>query len=178
MKIPLLERKEQLEIIAIQEPWINPKIQATYCPADSPYGSVFANVGQARTCFLINKAIPVSMWTQDPNQITSDYCSITVQLATGPLTIHYVYSPIPPSVNSTEWETPLGSMLLNVNNIEGEHLVVGDFNLHHPLWGGILVDQSNKGATQLVEAVEAGMLKLLSVPVKPTSEKYNNRPST
>lgn len=69
-------------------------------------------------------------------------------------------------------------MLRNVMLQGGEHLVVGDFNLHHPLWGGTAVERSDAGALQIVETIEAGTLQLLSVPGVPTREKHGNQPST
>ena len=60
----------------------------------------------------------------------------------------------------------------------GEQLVVGDFNLHHPLWGGAAVERSDAGALQIVETIEAGMLQFLSAPGVPTREKHGNQPST
>ena len=147
--IPLLHSTTQYNVIAIQEPWLNPHMQATYCPTNCPYTVIFSPSGQARTCFLINKAIPVSMWSHKENQLTSDYCQITLQLPTGPsLTIHNIYSPIPPTADAAEWGSPTPNMLRNIQHSvkDHEYLVVGDFNLHHPIgeetkWPGYAVAQ-------------------------------------
>ena len=176
--IPLIEGNEQYDIIALQEPWLNPQLQATYCPTSCPYTAVFPRTGRARTCFLVNKAILVSLWTQNPAHLTLDYCRITLQLPIGPLTIHNIYSPTPLTLYTTEWESPIDSMLEIVHSSAREHLIVGDFNLHHLKWGGDLVEQAHAGAARVVEALETGSLKLLSVPGEPTREKHGNRPST
>ncbi len=175
---PLIHSTSQYDVIAIQEPWLNPHMQATYCPSDCPYTAIFPSTGRARTCFLINKAIPVSSWSHDQSMLTPDYCQITFQLPTGRLTIHNIYSQMPPSTNTTEWESPIPAMLQNIQNDNSEHLVVGDFNLHHQMWGGDTVKRAHKGATYLVEAIEMGTLQLLSSRGVSTREKHGNRPST
>lgn len=178
--ILLIHSKSQYDIIAIQEPWLNPHMQATYCQTNCPYIAIFPSMGRARTCFLINKAIPFSSWTCDPSLLTPDYCQITFQLPTGRLTIHNIYSPTPPSINKTEWKSPIPTMLQNIQNIQNndsKHLVLGDFNLHHEMWGGDEVEQAHEGATYLVEAIQMGNLQLLSPRGVPTREKHGNRSS-
>ena len=123
---PLIHSKSQYDIIAIQEPWLNPHMQATYCPTNCPYIAIFPSTGRARTCFLISKAIPVSSWSHDQSLLTPDYGQVTFQLPTGRLTIHNIYSQTPPSIHTTEWESPIPTMLQNIQNDDSEHLVVGD----------------------------------------------------
>ncbi len=176
--IPLLHSKTQYDVIAMQEPWLNPHLQATYCPTNCPCTAIFPPTGRARTCFFVNKAIPVSSWSHNPSQLTADYCQIKFQLPTGRLTIHNIYSPIPPYADITEWCSPIPSMLQNIESTDSEHLVVGNFNLHHQRWGGDLVERNHPGATHLVEAIEIGALQLLSTPGIATREKHGNRPST
>ena len=172
--MPLIHSKPQYDVIAIQEPWLNPHIQATYCP----YTVLFPSTGRARTCFLINKSIPVSSWSHDQSLLTPDYCQITFRLPTGRFTIHNIYSQTPPTVSTIEWESPIPTMLRNIENDDSEHLVVCDFNLHHQMWGGDRVERAHDGAICLVEAVEMGTLQLLNRRGAPTREKHGNRPST
>ena len=78
------------------------------------------------------------MWSHKENQLTPDYCQINLQLPTGPsLTIHNIYSPIPPTADATEWGSPTPNMLRNIQHSveDHEYLVVSDFNLHHPIGG-------------------------------------------
>ncbi len=70
--VPLLEKEEQVDIIALQEPWINLNIQVTYCPTNSRYTPVFPRAGRARTCFLVHKDIPTSKWSQTPEEVTPE----------------------------------------------------------------------------------------------------------
>ncbi len=61
-------------------------------------------------------------------------------------------------------------MIGNIRNTAGDHFVVGDFNLHHPLWGGKATERINVGVRLLVEAVESGTLVLLNTRGVPTRE--------
>ena len=51
---------EEFDIIAIQEPWLNPSIRTTYNPRNGRYHLIYPKEGRARTCIYINKAIPTS----------------------------------------------------------------------------------------------------------------------
>ena len=55
---PLIHSTSQYDVIAIQEPRLNPYMQATYCQLDYPYEAIIPSTGRTRTCFLINKAFP------------------------------------------------------------------------------------------------------------------------
>jgi hypothetical protein len=59
-----------------------------------------------------------------------------------------------------EWNTPI-PRVLNAVQDQGRHLVIGDFNLHHPLWGGPGVSWSHAGAEQVVYYIQTGQLDLL-----------------
>jgi Endonuclease-reverse transcriptase len=49
------------------------------------------------------------------------------------INIHNIYNPPPPSHNE-EREKGTLPYLRHALRMPGEHIVVGDFNLHHPLW--------------------------------------------
>jgi hypothetical protein len=42
--------------------------------------------------------------------------------------------------------------------------VVGDFNLHHPYWGGIRVQRPDPEAEEIIELVDERQLGLLNEP--------------
>jgi exonuclease III len=173
--ILLLEgRHESYDIIAVQELWLNPQVKTTYCLNSCPYTLVFPQQGRACTSIYINKQIPLSQWH---SSATPDYSWVKLELDSGPITIHNIYSETPNSYESTEWNTPIPEMLEAVQN-PGRHLVVGDFNLHHTLWGGQNVRRQHARATQLIEAIRTSQLDLLLQPGTITREKHNNEPST
>lgn len=43
---------------------------------------------------------------------------------------------------------------------DGQHMVVGDFNLHHPVWGGLEIE-GDREAEQLLTIIDEGQLSLL-----------------
>jgi len=45
---------------------------------------------------------------------------------------------------------------------EDEHLVLGDFNLHHPLWSSYRNPATYFAADIIVEALSAGNIKLVT----------------
>ena len=49
--------------------------------------------------------------------------------------IYNVYSAGLGGLRIVNWELPI-YYLLQLLNEPGEYIVVGDFNLHHPIWGG------------------------------------------
>ena len=77
----------------------------------------------------VSKAIPISKWKARAEQ---DYCWVRIETDIGPITVHCVYSEIPASYGTTEWDTPILQVLEAVLD-GGQHVVVGDFNLHYPL---------------------------------------------
>jgi hypothetical protein len=135
--VPLLNGPQTpYDVIAIQEPWLNPRVETTYCPRSCAYHLVYLQGGRARTCIFINKRIPLSKWHSHEEL---DYFRVQIDLESGPITIHNIYSVTPTSdrttAQNTAWNTPIPSMLTALQ-APGQHLIVGDFNLHHPLWGG------------------------------------------
>jgi hypothetical protein len=59
---------------------------------------------------------------------------------------------------------PLLAQVLQQYGDHEEHIVLGDFNLHHPHWGGIDYREANREADELLSLVEANHLQLLLPP--------------
>jgi hypothetical protein len=51
-------------------------------------------------------------------------------------------------------------MLVNLLEQAGEHIVLGDFNLHHPLWCGVRNPAAHKAADQLIDILQIYELNL------------------
>ena len=126
--IPLLHGDTpDYDIIAVQEPWLNPQLQTSYCPRSCQYDLAFPTEGRARTCILINKRLLPNRWMTGTSP---DYCWIRIEIETEPMTIHNIYSETPPSYQTRNWNTPI-PQLRDALQQPGQHLIVGDFNLHH-----------------------------------------------
>jgi len=129
---PLLADKAvaSYDILALQEPWKNPYKNATYCPNSSAFYTAYNNQ-ERRSCFLINKSLDINSW--DIDYSGPDVCSLRLQLPDIVLWIHNFYNQPPGSYTTTNYPSSL-TLLPGLLAREGEHLVLGDFNLHHPLW--------------------------------------------
>jgi len=173
--VPLIDGNHApYDIIAVQEPWLNPCVATTYCPRSCPYTLVFPQQGRARTCIYINKQIPLAQWHSGSEP---DYCWVRLELETGPLTIHNLYSETPESYETIVWNTPI-PQVLEATQSPGRHIVVGDFNLHHTMWGGQRVSKNHAGAAQVISCLRTKQLNLLVEPGTTTREKHQNEPST
>lgn len=45
-----------------------------------------------------------------------------------------------------------------------EHIAIGDFNLHHPVWGGIEITQTERAAENLLEMIETYQMEQILTP--------------
>jgi hypothetical protein len=110
-------------VLAISEPEFDSN-QQPVCTRGSCYHAVYYG---GRAALYINKRWPVSSVTQWKQDGGIDWCSVTF-LGQDPWTVYSVYSPN----NSPEWTSPLTDLTRRTR--EGRSLVVGDFNLYHPMW--------------------------------------------
>ena len=164
----------QFDIIAIQEPWRNKHDHATYNPRDSPFTVIDSRSSGSRVCTYINKRIAPSSWSATIH--SGDAQSIRMILAgeehnrrTDPtgeeyrrniVHIHNVYSP-PPASHADTNESASTQLLPTMLSDTGEHILVGDFNLHHPLWGGPAYPQQHILADTLIEHIREAGLELI-----------------
>jgi len=138
--IGLLEdpRVALYDVIAVQEPWRNSHDSAMYNPRNSPFYLVDAKKAGSRVSTYVNKKIPLSSWQETFH--SDDLHSVTLRIEDGIqgsriINIHNMYNPPPRSHNENE---DLGTLvyLPQATRMPGEHIILGDFNLHHPLWAG------------------------------------------
>lgn len=155
---PLLAdpRIQDFDIIALQEPWTNRYKDTTYCPRAAPFFLAYPPE-KGRCCFLINKKLDISTW--EPSFTSPDLGSLQIQAGGRRIWVHNVYSQPPKSHSDISSPTPI-PMLTNLLEQEGEHIVLGDFNLHHPLWCGIRNPTAHKVADQLIDILHSHELNL------------------
>jgi exonuclease III len=135
----LFSKKEvqNQDILLIQEPTINNLTNpvSTYSQALSgqfhiclkPHAKDAPN--PPYVCTYVNKRIDPSTWSI--RHINQNLSVLTIQLAIGAVSIYNVYNP-------GRWH-PGQSVLPALDQAIREassrhHVVVGDFNLHHPMW--------------------------------------------
>lgn len=146
-------------IVAIQEPWRNPADNSTI--RHPAYHLVSPETPRSRTCIYISKEIAIDKWKIDevPEEAGGDITSISLQTDQGKVRVHNIYNPPPLSHcsqkrNTLEWIPQILSQ-------DGHHLIVGDFNLHHPLWGGQGVLSHHKVAEDLIEILTQKNMELI-----------------
>ncbi|KAJ5667634.1 hypothetical protein N7507_003498 [Penicillium longicatenatum] len=127
------------DIIAIQEPWINPYNDSTHHPAKQTHELLWPDTGErSRVCILVSKKL--SGWTHFAH--SGDVQELRLKTGCGEVSLMNIYN------EQGTWE---GLNLLKTLITQGNYLILGDFNLHHPVWGG----------DDAVEDVEAEELLLL-----------------
>jgi exonuclease III len=137
--IPLLQdpRIKEFDILAIQEPWRNPFITTGYCPSNANFYLVYPPEHLARVSLYVNKRLHPDTWTVTYQSADAQTVTIRYDQDNGEgkttIAIHNIYNP-PGSYNSQEPGT-LETLRKTLNDltIKHEHVVLGDFNLHHSL---------------------------------------------
>ena len=162
--IPLLYNTSiyELDILAIQEPWGNKLVATSYNPHNSPFHLVYPPEKEARVCIYINKRIHPDNWTVTHH--SRDAQTVTIRYETGSqqqrtLSIHNIYNPSPSSYSAIETGT-LETLRYCLQEPQNDHIVVGDFNLHHPLWSGLARPTQHNAADILIEIARNASLDL------------------
>lgn len=125
-------RTREFDIITLQEPWKNPFRDTIYHPLKREFKLLHFN-GPARIYIFVNKRIASSSWTVTYH--TSDLYTLHLKLANNSnvgdtVHIHNVYNP-PRTTGAT---SPLYTLAAALRDYPtDQHVVLGDFNLHHPL---------------------------------------------
>ena len=160
------KRIQQYDILAIQEPWHNPYISTTHHPVKDTFHLCYPDKdekGEARVCFFINKKLEHSKWQF--TQRNGDACSIIITLSSPEnqaeartLAVHNIYNQ---HKDATERRSALPELTALLDEHQnGEQVIVGDFNLHHPLWGGDSVIRIEREARDLANIIEEYALTL------------------
>jgi hypothetical protein len=167
--IEAVEASRQYDIIAFQEPWKNPHAPTTYCPRGSRYQLVHAGE-DSRCAILINKKYEVKNWDATA---TRDWCSVNLRTPDGTITLYSIYSPIPEQ-HLIEWHSPIHH--LATLEPTKHTLMVGDFNMHHPMWDGY--GRRSRGVGDLLALCESWDLILHTPKGEVTRAKQGHRDST
>jgi exonuclease III len=169
--IPLLRDTgvKEFDILAIQEPWRNPFTTTGYNPSKSEFYLAYPPRELTRTCFYINKRLHPDTWTVTHHNEDAQTLTIRIEglQSTPPRTIqiHNIYNPSPGSYTSTS-EGTLGTLrkALEAAEPETEHIIIGDFNLHHPYWSSIERLTQHAAADILLEVTNVYDLELATPP--------------
>ncbi|KMU78439.1 hypothetical protein CISG_07443 [Coccidioides immitis RMSCC 3703] len=165
-----LLRDEQVldfDILAIREPWRNAYHNTTHHPHRHLFNLIYLDDSETRVCTFISQKISKTRWTTTHH--SPDYMTITITNGAreeDTLHIHNFYNPVAATGQSNI------SLLHEVLTASPEqnHIVVGNFNLHHPLWGGAGTRQDPE-SEELIQLM--GLHQLQSL-LPPGSVTYQN----
>jgi ribonuclease HI len=150
----------EYDVLAIQEPWRNPFLATTYHPLKEHFRLTYLDDAATRVCFYINTRIDPSTWSVQ--HITRDITSLelTSPNSHNKIRIFNVYNEA-----GTGAIPDLGEAIAKLDSDE-ELLILGDFNLHHPLWSTTHRHASRgiPAAQPLLTIIEESQLQLLTVP--------------
>ncbi|KAJ5094939.1 hypothetical protein N7532_007230 [Penicillium argentinense] len=182
------EEVHKLDILAIQEPSINTLTEpmTTYSQAlGGRFHVVLRPTASTepipRVCFFINKRLDPRTWTV--RHITRDISTVSINASTGTIHIHNVYNPSPRlsqddvlrEGEANEGPADAQSTLIPLHHAlsrSGQHMVVGDFNLHHPQWSRRGYYRTDVEAEDLIGLMGDHGLELLTPRGTTTCEKH------
>jgi exonuclease III len=129
--IGLLEdyRVARFDILAIQEPWRNTFNKEGYNPRNSSFYLIEETSERIRTAIYVNKRIPRSRISEIHKE--KDLISLRISTSKEDIYIYNVY------IGSTTYlAKDIPPILYNLKRLlenQGRYIILGDFNLHHPL---------------------------------------------
>ena len=141
----------EIDIIAVQELFQWKDMIATHCPCSCGFWPAYPEKEHARVCFLVNKRIPPHSW--NVNFLAENLAVLTMQNDKRVLNITNIYSPPPGSYTTVDNDSPI-HQLPEVLSMPGEHVLIGDLNLHHKSWSRSRVSRKHRMAADLLKHVE------------------------
>lgn len=176
VQIPLLNDPEvrEFDILALQEPGRSLNASETHNTSSTQFHLVNCPGKTFRTCIYVNKRIDTKTWSVEAAE--DDFCSIRIVIrnndgSTKAIRLHNVYNPSPNSTTSVNSPSTLPRLVKAIEeNPEDTHMVVGDFNLHHPYWGGPRCFSRHAAADHLIDVATQATLDLLTPPGTITRE--------
>ncbi len=146
------------DVIAIQEPWQNSEFLTVYHPHKDQFHLAYLDNALTWVCFYISKRIAQAEWYVTNH--SPDLCTLHLQIYPDrTIQIHNIYNPTPTNSHPRRCIPNLEKALAAQR--DGEHVVVGDLNLHHPAWGGIHIPVMDSNSKDLLSVVEKFGLQLL-----------------
>ena len=156
---PLLRdpRIQDYDILAIQEPWRSTHKNTTHRFRGSGFDLAYMDHKDTRVCFFVNNRIARSDW--NAHFPSPDLCTLSLKTRGGDIQVHNVYNPSPFSLRTRAVGTL--ETLRQQLQMPGQHIVIGDFNLHYPWWGGPSIPTQHDSADLLIEIVQEANMDLV-----------------
>ncbi|KHJ30011.1 putative zinc knuckle domain protein [Erysiphe necator] len=154
------------KVVALQEPSLNPRTLDTYCPRG--YILCMEPTLETKVAFLISRDIGVANWTY--KWYSNLVAEIKLSFHESLLRIVNVYSPTTSGSELTGWDETTEA----IAHDRGSCLFLGDFNCHHPMWGGHGAQRDTR-AQQLLNYTLGNGLDLITPEGIPTFRRNGAR---
>ena len=115
------------QVMAIQEQAFNRYTGSTYCPRG--YSLAGSSDAASKVCFMVSRKISAHTWSFQP--YGQNVAALHLRHAKD-MTIINVYNPRSNGPQIQAWKT----IQQAIHEAKGEIILLGDFNAHHPFWGG------------------------------------------
>src|SRR5436190_13006668 len=160
------------DVIAVQEMPRDATRGTVYCPRMSNYYLVVEDDRGSRAALYVNKRYALGDWTSETGR---DWCSMTFRGVGGqePVTVISVYVE-QQQHRGTAWSTPIHAFRSETRR--GEIVLVGDFNLKHPLWDRL--GRTEAGSDVLLDLAVRWQLRLVTPWGELTRQRQGQEDST
>ena len=149
----------EYQVLAIQEPNYNRFTKSTYCPRNFTLSYDAAPI--TKVCFMVSRKIDAGHWKCQ--QFGPYVAMLWLWLEGLEVTIINVYKPQGEGFNGQA----LSAVKEALELAKGEIMLLGDFNIHYPAWGGIHI-ASKAQSERLLHETEVRGLKLATPKGEPT----------
>jgi len=117
---------------------------------------------RVRAYAYVSNSIALDSWNAIVHN--PDVVTINPQTQTGTIHIHAVYNPSPVRQSGRQGFSTLPSLAMAIENSSGQHIVMVDFNIYHPLWTGPDFDHEHLQSQNLTSIVDHHQRPHLFVP--------------
>lgn len=159
-------RLQDYNVIAIQKPWKNPFGATILSSHHSEFHLLYKPRGDTQVCSYVNEKLDPNSWEID--YVSADLCTLKIKVwnsnSASLIHIHNVYNPSPALYLSTESPSTLSKVndALSIDTVE--HILLGDFNLHHPYWSEPSRLTQHAAVDQLLDIIGAANMELIFSP--------------
>ena len=163
--ISLFENKkvQKYDILTIQKLWRNFIVFTFYNSSKSKFHLAYNSEKKTRICFYINKRLNTNKW----NVTFSSTNAISLKLKVmkneieKKIWIHNIYNFLSSFYSTIENKSTLSIIEKCVNEIETNHILLNDFNLHHSLWNESSKFTQHVMTNQLIDIINEADMKLI-----------------